>query len=314
MARAGELPVHVRVLIEGEEEVGGESVASWVRDDTGPVDVAIVFDSGMPDPQTPAITVGLRGVVQLSLGVRTASHNLHSGLYGGSVLNALHVLHGLLAQVLPGPDGRLREELRVGISPPSEAELATWRRLIPGEQVLAQAGGIPAYAGAGEQYYLRNGADASLDVNEVHGGEPRTVVPGQAGATLTMRLAPRQDPELMRATLERLLRAALPAGAQLEIGAMAAAPALFDPGEPALQLAAAALQRACGSAPAFLRSGGSIPIVAEMAKRGYPVIVGGFGLPDDRIHAANESFSLQSLASGEAAARELYLALASLRS
>ncbi len=93
MARAGELPVHVRVLIEGEEEVGGESVATWVRDDSGPVDVAIVFDSGMPDPQTPAITVGLRGVVQLSLEVRTASHNLHSGLYGGSVLNALHVLH-----------------------------------------------------------------------------------------------------------------------------------------------------------------------------------------------------------------------------
>jgi acetylornithine deacetylase/succinyl-diaminopimelate desuccinylase-like protein len=132
MARAGELPVHVRVLIEGEEEVGGESVATWVRDDSGPVDVAIVFDSGMPDPQTPAITVGLRGVVQLSLVVRTASHNLHSGLYGGSVLNALHVLHALLAQVLPGPDGHLREELRVGISPPSEAELASWRRLIPG--------------------------------------------------------------------------------------------------------------------------------------------------------------------------------------
>jgi acetylornithine deacetylase/succinyl-diaminopimelate desuccinylase-like protein len=312
MARAGELPVNVRVLVEGEEETGGESVGAWVRADDGPVDVAIVFDSGMPDPQTPAITVGLRGIVMLSLDVRTAAHNLHSGLYGGSVLNALHVLHGVLAAVLPGADGRVRDELRAGISAPSEAELASWRRLPNGDQLIAQAGGRPVYTGAGAEYYARNGADASLDVNEIRGGEPRTVVPGQASATLSLRLAPRQDAAAMRAVLEGLLREALPAGAELEIEGMTASPALFDPGLPALALAAEALRRACGHEPAFLRSGGSIPIVAEMAERGYPVIVGGFGLPDDRIHAADESYALSSLEQGEAAARELYLALAAL--
>ena len=312
LARAGELPVNVRVLVEGEEETAGESAAVWVREDAGPVDVAIVFDSGMPDPQTPAITVGLRGVVMLSLEVRTADHNLHSGLYGGSVLNALHVLHRVLAAVLPGRDGRVRDELRVGISMPTEAELASWRGLTDGDQVIAQAGGRPVYPGAGAEYYQRNGADASLDVNEIRGGEPRTVVPGQASATLSLRLAARQDAAAMRAVLERLLREALPAGAELEIEGMTASPALFDPGLPALQLAAEALRRACGQEPAFLRSGGSIPIVAEMATRGYPVIVGGFGLPDDRIHAADESYALSSLEQGEAAARELYLALATL--
>jgi acetylornithine deacetylase/succinyl-diaminopimelate desuccinylase-like protein len=313
MAAAGELPVHVRVLVEGEEEVAGTSVAEWVREDPRGADVAIVFDSLMPDPETPAITVGLRGVVMVWIEVRTAERNLHSGLYGGSVLNALHVLHGMLAAVLPGPDGRLREELRAGIIPPSAAELQSWERLEPGERVLAVAGGRPVHPGAGGEYYERNGADASLDVNEIAGGEPRTVVPATARATLSLRLAPGQDPQRMAATLCDLLRAALAEGAELQLRTQLAPPALFDPDQPALALAAEALRRACGGRePAFIRCGGSIPIVAEMAARGYPVVVGGFALPQDNMHAPDESYALRSLQWGEAAARELYLALAAL--
>ena len=314
MARAGELPVHVRVLVEGEEEVGSEAVTSWVRADSRGADAAIVFDSGMPDATTPAITVGLRGVVMLHLEVRTGERNLHSGMYGGSVLNALHVLGAMLAQVLPGADGRVRAELREGIKAPSQKEIESWERLPPGEQALAEVGGRPVHPGAGAEYYMRNGADAALDVNEIAGGEPRTVVPAQAEATLSLRLAPGQDPTRMQEVLEGLLREALPEGAELEISSHMAAPALFEPQEPALALAAEALERACGVEPVFARSGGSIPIVAEMAARGYPVIVSGFGLPDDRIHAPDESYALASLAWGQAAAVELYRALAGLRS
>jgi len=313
MAAAGELAVNVRVLVEGEEERAGEAVSAWVRDDPRGADVAIVFDAGMADAETPAITVGLRGIVMVSLVVRTAERNLHSGMYGGSVLNALHVLHGLLAAVLPGPDGRVREELRAGIIAPSAAELESWQRLEAGERVLEAVGGHPVHPGAGAEYYERNGADAALDVNEIAGGEPRTVVPASARATLSLRLAPGQDPQLMSATLCELLRAALPAGAELELHTQLAPPALFDPAEPALELAAQALRRACGGRePAFVRSGGSIPIVAEMAARGYPVVVGGFAVPQDAVHAPDESYSLQSLAWGEAAARELYRELAQL--
>jgi len=312
MESAGELAVHVRVLVEGEEERAGDAVSRWVREDNRGADVAIVFDSGMPDPQTPAITVGLRGVVMLELEVRTAERNLHSGIYGGSVLNALHVLNALLAQVLPGPDGRVREELRAGIRPPAPAELASWERLMPGGEVIELVGGRAVHPGAGAEYYERNGADAALDVNEIAGGEPRTVVPARARATLSLRLAPGQEPERMRAVLAELLRAALPPGAELELSGHCAAPALFDPQEPALALAAGALRRACGRDVAFVRSGGSIPIVAEMAARGYPVIVSGFGLPQDAIHAPDESFALRSLEWGEASARELYRALAAL--
>jgi len=313
MARAGELPVNVRVLIEGEEEAGGAAVTSWVRADSRGADAAIVFDSGMPDPDTPAITVGLRGVVMLHLKLRTGARNLHSGIYGGSVLNALNVLAAMLAEVLPAADGRVREELRAGISPPSPAEVQSWQRLPPGEQALAEVGATPAYPGAGAEYYMRNGADAALDVNEIRGGEPRTVVPAEAHASLSLRLAPGQDPVRMQEVLEALLRRALPEGAELEVSSHLAAPALFEPQEPALVLGAEALEQACGVTPVFARSGGSIPIVAEMAARGYPVIVSGFGLPEDRIHAPDESYALASLTWGEAAAIELYRALAGLQ-
>src|SRR4051794_16769506 len=121
MAADGELPVNVRVVVEGEEEAGSESITEWIRADERGADAAIVFDSGMVDAQTPAITVGLRGMAMAQIEVRTGVRDLHSGMYGGSVLNALHVLHRMLAQVVPGPDGALRDELRAGILPPAEA-------------------------------------------------------------------------------------------------------------------------------------------------------------------------------------------------
>ena len=156
-----------------------ESITEWIRADERGADAAIVFDSGMVDAQTPAITVGLRGMAMAQIEVRTGVRDLHSGMYGGSVLNALHVLHGMLAQVVPGPDGTLRDELRAGILPPAEAERIAWERLPPGSQVLSEVGGREAYAGAAAEYYERNGADASLDINQFSGGEPRTLVPAR---------------------------------------------------------------------------------------------------------------------------------------
>jgi acetylornithine deacetylase/succinyl-diaminopimelate desuccinylase-like protein len=314
MARAGELPVNVRVLVEGEEEMGGKGVAEWVRADERGADAALVFDSDMVDADTPAITVGLRGIVQVAVTVRVADRDLHSGMYGGSVLNALHVLHAMLAQVVPGPDGRLRPELRAGIEEPAALERESWARMKPGDEVLAEVGGRPVHAGAGDEYYERNGADASLDVNMVEGGEPRTVVPSVARAQLSLRLAPRQRSEEMQPVLEGLLRSAVPDGAEVSFEWQVAEPSLFDVDQPAIQLAAAALERACGVAPVMQRSGGSIPVVAELAAAGIPTVVGGFALPDDAIHAPNESYRLESLRLGAAAARELYAALAELRS
>jgi acetylornithine deacetylase/succinyl-diaminopimelate desuccinylase-like protein len=284
----------------------------WLSADDRAADAAIVFDSTMVDEQTPAITIGLRGIVQLGISVRVAARDLHSGMYGGSVQNALHALHGMLAAVAPGPDGRLREELLVGIEAPSAAELASWERLPPGERVLAEVGGRELYAGAAAEYYRRTGADASLDINMIAGGAPRTVIPASARATLSMRLAARQRADEMRPVLERLLRDAAPAGAEVEITHHSGDPALFGVDDPAIRLAATAIERACGVAPAFVRIGGSIPIVAELAAKGIPTIVSGFVLPDDAFHAPNESFSLRSLELGERTARELLLQMEKL--
>ena len=312
LAREGALPVHVRVCCEGEEEAGSGAVISWLRDDEVGADAAIVFDSGMVDPDTPAITVGLRGIVQATFTVTTGRRDLHSGLYGGSVLSALHAVHAMLAAVVPGPDGRVREELRAGIAPVAPEERASWDALPPGATVLSDAGAREAYPGAAVQYYERNGADAALDVNEIVGGEPRTVVPHTARATVSLRLAPGQDPATMQEVLEGLLRDAAPQGTDVTFSWHSASPALFPVDEPAIRLAAGALERACGRAPAFVRSGGSIPIVAELGAKGIPTIVTGFVLPDDAFHAPDESFSLRGLELGERAGRELLRALAEL--
>ena len=310
MARAGELPVNVRVLVEGEEEAGGDSALEWVRGDERGADAAVVFDSDMADDATPAITVGLRGMVMADISVRTGERDLHSGIYGGSVLNAAHVLHAMLAQVVPGPDGRVRAELRAGIEDPAPEERDSWARLKPGDEVLAEVGGRPVHPGGGAEYYERNGADASLDVNLVTAGEPRTVVPATARAVVSLRLAPRQRSDRIQPVMEQLLRSALPEGAEAEIDWHTAEPSLFDVNEPAIRLAAQAIERACGVAPVMQRSGGSIPIVAELAAAGIPTVVGGFALPEDAIHAPNESYRLESLRLGAATARELYAALA----
>jgi acetylornithine deacetylase/succinyl-diaminopimelate desuccinylase-like protein len=311
-ARAGELPVNVRVVVEGEEEAGGAAVAEWLAADEGGADVAIVFDSDMADAQTPAITVGLRGMVMAEIGVRVGRRDLHSGMYGGSVLNAAHVLHAMLGAVVPGPDGVPRDELRAGVEPPAAAELESWARMRPGDEVIAEVGGRPVSPDAGARYYERNGADTSVEVNEIVVGEPRTIVPATARATVSVRLAPGQSPPAIAAELERLLRGAAPAAADVDVQVFTASPALFPVDSRPMQLAAEAIQAGTGMAPVFQRSGGSIPIVADLAAKGITTIVSGFALPDDDIHAPNESYRLESLRLGERAAHELYRAFARL--
>jgi acetylornithine deacetylase/succinyl-diaminopimelate desuccinylase-like protein len=313
MADAGELPVHIRVLIEGAEETGSDDVNQWVLADERGADCAIVFDSGMVDAETPAITIATRGIVFAALEVRTAERIAHSGMYGGAALNAFHALHRILAAVLPGADGRLPASLRAGVEPPSADEVAGWAQLPSGAVELAEAGARPADAGAVDEFYERTGADASLDVHRMRGGEARTIVPPTAGCDLSVRLAPGQDPEAISAALEALLRGALPDGAELTYSAVMASPAMFDPASPPLRIARGAFARACGREPVLIRVGGSLPILAAFMERGIPAIVSGFSLPQDAFHAPDESYALSSFELGLRAARALYEDLADLR-
>ncbi len=313
MADAGELDVHVRVLVEGAEESGTDDVNAWVLADERGADCAIVFDAAMLDPETPAVTVATRGIVFATLEVRTGERIAHSGLFGGAALNAFHALHAALAGVLPGPDGRLPEELRTGIEPPTPEERASWESLPDGATLLAEAGARPADATAAAEFHARTTAEASLDVHRIAGGDTRTIVPPTASCSLSVRLAAGQDPEQIASALERLLRAGLPEGAELEVSTVNAAPARFDPATDALRIARGALARACGREPVLLRSGGSIPVLAAFAERGIPTLVSGFALPQDNFHAPDESYALASLELGRRAARALYEDLSALR-
>jgi acetylornithine deacetylase/succinyl-diaminopimelate desuccinylase-like protein len=316
LALAGELPVHVRVLVEGEEEIGGHHALDWLEADERGADCAIVFDSGMEDEDTPALTVGVRGIMQLAIDVRTAPRNLHSGMYGGAALNASHALIQALSPLMPDADGLLRDELRAGRIEPTAVERESWATLDSGAVVLEEVGASALSEASARDFYTRNWSEPSFDINGIATGDaqlPRTILLGSARAMISIRLAPGQDAEQIRDTAERLIRAATPAGAELTITRHGLGrPALFDPELPALKLARAAIHRATGADPVLVRSGGSIPILATLGDRGIPTILTGFSLPADDLHAPNESYRLASLYLGEAAAERLYAALSEL--
>jgi acetylornithine deacetylase/succinyl-diaminopimelate desuccinylase-like protein len=317
LARSGDLPVHVRVVLEGEEEVGGMNVLRYVAQDERGADCAIVFDGGMIDEDHPALHVAVRGAIMAHLRVRTAERDLHSGVYGGVALNAAHVLIQMLAQVTAGPDGRLRRELRAGLAPPSAAEAASWAELPAGAGVLAEAGATEIAPGAAADLYARTWADTSLDINGIESGDAlqrRTIIPCTASARLSVRVALGQDGEAITASLERILREAAPPGAQIELDVEPGKAAGFDASDPVLALARGAIERATGKDPLFVRSGGSIPILGALADRGIPTVLSGFALDADGIHGPDESYRLESLALGERAAHELYAALATVGS
>jgi acetylornithine deacetylase/succinyl-diaminopimelate desuccinylase-like protein len=258
----------------------------------------------------------VRGIIAFAIDIRVAVRDLHSGMYGGVALNAAHVAQQMLQQVLPGPDGILRDELRAGIIPPTKEELESWAQFAPGTEVIAEAGGRPIDDQAALHYYERNWGDTSLDINGIASGDAvqkRTIVPATAKVKFTIRLAPGQNSDSIAKTTESLLRDAIPEGASVDIEWEAVDAAVFDPKNPALLLGFEALEEATGTPPALQRVGGSIPVLKGFYDRKIPTILSGFALASDGVHAVDESFRLESLALCEAAAYKLFEKLANLR-
>jgi acetylornithine deacetylase/succinyl-diaminopimelate desuccinylase-like protein len=316
LAAEGALPVNVRVLCDAEEEIGGRSAADWVAVDERLADACVVFDTSMLGTGVPAFYVGTRGTAYFHLTVRTGRRDVHSGMFGGAGLNALHALVTALAAVLPR-GGRLPEPLRLGVVPPSKAELASWQGLPAGADVLAGQGVVPLDESAEAQFYLRTWGEPSLDVHGLEGGSPqlqKTVLPALAEANLSLRLAHGQDVRSIATALEALLRAAAPAGATLELELLSACePSLVSADSLPVRLGLDAFERALGVRPVLVRTGGSLPLAPALAARGVPAIITGFDVPDGNIHAPNERFRLENFELGLAAARELLGAYAGLR-
>jgi acetylornithine deacetylase/succinyl-diaminopimelate desuccinylase-like protein len=312
---AGELPVNVRFACDSEEETGGHQIVDFLAADERGADAAVIFDSGMTRRGVPEFAVATRGLVYLHLTVRTGGRDLHSGLFGGSALNALHALNETLAAV-SAKNGRLPEPLRQGIAAPSDEERAAWAELVPGEEMLAEATARPADPEAAEDFYLRTTAEPALDVNGIAGGSPvlqKTVLPVEAEANLSIRLAPGQDVETIAAAVEQLLREAAPAGAELELTRLSSAAAgLVPPDAPAVLRAQDAFERVIGRRPLLVRSGGTLPIVPALVDKGIPTIVTGFATPESNIHSPNERLLAEYLPVGIEAAKEVFRSLAGL--
>jgi acetylornithine deacetylase/succinyl-diaminopimelate desuccinylase-like protein len=315
LARAGELPVNVRFCCDGEEETGGHSIVDYLGSDERGADAAVIFDSGMIRRGLPAFNLATRGILYYHLRLRTGARDLHSGLYGGAALNAAHALAQVIT-ALVARDGRLAEPLRRGLAAPSAEELEAWRQLPDGASELGDQGARPSDARAAEEFYLRTFAEPALDVNGIETGSPqlqKTVLPVEAVANLSLRLAPGQQVEEIAPELERLLNEALPAGAELTLERWAASPpGLVSPDATAVRLALDAFERALGTRPALIRSGGSLPIVPALSGKGIPTIITGFGLPDSNVHSPNERLVADYVPLGIAAARELYREFAGL--
>jgi acetylornithine deacetylase/succinyl-diaminopimelate desuccinylase-like protein len=315
LARENALPVNVRFCCDGEEETGGHSIVEFLAEDDRGADACVIFDSGPLERGVPIFDLATRGLCYFHLKVRTGERDLHSGMYGGAALNAMHALMQVLGAVLPR-DGRLPEPLRQGITPPTEEELADWARLQPGAQALEEVGARPVDPRAAEEFYLRTWAEPSVDVHGISGGSPllqKTVLPVFAEANVSIRLVAGQTVDEIRPEFERLLREGAPDGADLEIEFWSSAPPGLVPlDSKAVALAQDAFARALGRRPLLIRSGGTLPIVPALADKGIPAIITGFGLPESNVHSPNERLPLEDIGLGVAAARELYLAFAAL--
>jgi len=315
LAAEGSLPVNLRFACDGEEEVGGHSIVEWIQADERGADAAVVFDGGMVERDVPAFNIAVRGLCYFHVTVRTGDRDLHSGVYGGASLNAMHALVQALSGVMPR-DGRVPEPLRAGIVPPSAEELAGWASLPAGAAEIAAAGSRPADAGAEDEFYLRTWAEPSVDVHGIMGGSPtlqKTVIPIEAVANVSIRLAARQDPAVIALVFERLLREAAPAGADVEVELWSSAPpGLVPPDARAIELGQDAFEEVLGVRPLLVRTGGAIPLVSELAARGVPTILSGFALNDSNVHSPNERIPAAYLRQGIETVAAVYRRLADL--
>jgi acetylornithine deacetylase/succinyl-diaminopimelate desuccinylase-like protein len=312
----GRLPVNVKFLIEGEEEVGGEHIEGYVASKPALIkaDAAVICDTEMFAPELPTICVGLRGIVYGELIVQGADHDLHSGVYGGAAPNPIQAIAEILS-TLKDREGHIRiPGFYDRVQQPSQKERHAWARLPFDEQEYKDKEvGVKELVGEPEiQLFERLWARPTLEVHGIRGGftgeGAKTVIPARALAKLSMRLVADQRPAEATAQLQKAVAAACPKGVTAEFKPIhSAPPSLVNPDNKFIQAAAEAMKQIFGKETVYIRSGGSIPIVAAFDESlEIPSVMMGFGLPDDNLHAPNEKLHLPNFFRGiEAVARYL---------
>ena len=304
----GKLPVNVKFLIEGEEEVGGESISEYVPKNKQKLsaDVALVSDTELFADGVPTLCVGLRGLMYTEIEAQGPAQDLHSGIYGGAAPNAVYGLIELLAKAKDA-DGRIQVPgVYDDVAAPAPTEVESWKRLKFSEkEFLEKEVGASVLTGEPDQSVLaRVWARPTFEVHGIAGGftgaGAKTVIPAKAVAKVSMRLVPNQDPKKILAAFERWVRDNTPKGIQTQVRVLSAGPAIVvNPDHPAIHVAAEAFSEMLKAPTVFIRSGGSIPIVGEFAEYlGIPTVLMGFGLPDDGLHSPNEKYRISNYYTG----------------
>jgi len=318
----GGCPVNLKFLIEGEEEIGSPNLDAFIARNRKRLacDVAVVSDSAMFAKGLPAICYGLRGLAYLEVQVRGTDRDLHSGSFGGAVINPANALVSLLASLkdnrgrvaVPGFYERVRR-LR-------PAERKAFARLPHSDTRYKRSIGAPElYGEAGYTTLERIWTRPTLDINGIWGGftgeGAKTVIPAEAHAKISMRLVPDQTPKEIARKVRAHFRKTVPRSVRISVRELHGGAAwVTSTDQPALRAAERALERAFGRKPVLVREGGSIPIVADLDRRlKVPIVLMGLGLNDDNLHAPDEKMELDNFYRGIAASAFLMEELAVVR-
>lgn len=306
-AELGTLPVNVKFLYEGEEEIGSAHLPSYIEKHKEKLsaDFILISDTSMYGPGKPAICYGLRGLAGVQINVRGAKSDLHSGLYGGGVQNAIHALVEILASFRDDKGKILVEGFYDDVKPLADEERKAFAELDFDEEALKKELGVDELFGEeGYSYLERTWARPTLEINGIFGGFSgegiKTVLPSEAGAKITCRLVPDQDPDKIVALLRKHIEQHTPKGVTVTVHEFdKGAPYLTPIDHPLIQAASRSYEKIYQVPTAFTRGGGSIPVVAAFHEiLDIPVVLMGFGLMTENFHAPNEHFHLENFDKG----------------
>ena len=307
-SNGGKLPINVRVLYEGEEEVGGESIEKFVGENPARLkaDFALVCDTELFAPDLPTLCVGLRGLLYTELECQGAATDLHSGIYGGAAPNPLFALCQIIAKLKDANGKILIPGFYDAVKAPTAAELKAWTALPFDEEHYrkTEVGSSVLTGEAGYSVLYRTWARPTLEVHGMPGGftgsGAKTVIPARASAKVSMRLVPDQDADDIFAKYSKFVNSLVPNGIQAKIKVHSKGPAsVVGTDNDFVRAANQALREVFHRETVYIRSGGSIPIVAQFQNYlGLPSVMMGLGLPDDNLHAPNEKFHIPNFYRG----------------
>ncbi len=306
----GKLPINVRVLIEGEEEVGGEGIEEYVKKNAASpklkADFALVTDTELFAPDMPTLCVGLRGLVYTEIEAQGSKTDLHSGVYGGAAPNPLFALVEIISKLKDANGKVLIPGFYDAVQEPTDDELKAWKRL-PFDEEEYRKNEVGSHVLTGEDGFsvlYRTWARPTLEVHGMPGGftapGAKTVIPARASAKVSMRLVPNQDADDILKKYSEFVKSLTPKGILLNIKVHSKGPAcVVNTDNPYARASVKAMHEVFGKDTVYIRSGGSIPIVTQFDKDlKIPSIMMGMGLPDDNLHAPNEKFHIPNFYRG----------------